>query len=62
MTEPHTRNPMTRAEAEQNIAAMLAKTPRNAMRALLRHALGPIGNLSDDAREVYRAALADITA
>lgn len=49
--------PMTKAEAMENIAEMRSKTPRKAMAALIRMALGPHGNLSEDAKEIYRAAL-----
>lgn len=52
--------PMTREEAQENVAEMMRHTPRDAMRRLLQLALGPLGNLSDDARDVYRAALAKL--
>ena len=49
--------PMTTDEARENIAAMRAETPSNAMRRLITIALGPLGNLSDEARAIYREAL-----
>jgi len=52
-----TRNPMTASEARENVAAMLKETPANARKRLLQIALGPLGNLSDEARAVYQAAL-----
>ena len=52
-----TKAPMTAQEAEENIAAMQAETPPSAMRRLISIALGPLGNLSDEARAVYAAAL-----
>lgn len=52
-----TREPMTAQEARDNIAAMLKETPAPAMQRLIRVALGPLGNLSEEARAVYRAAL-----
>ena len=54
---PMTRKPpMTADEARKNIAAMRADTPVNAMRKLIEIALGPHGNLSEAAKDVYRAA------
>lgn len=50
--------PMTADEARENIAAMRAETPVNAMRRLIKLALGPLGNLSDEAKAIYREALA----
>lgn len=51
--------PMTADEARENVAAMLAETKPAPMRRLLSLALGPLGNLSDEARSVYQAALED---
>ena len=51
------RHQMTASEARENVAAMLRDTPANARKRLLQVALGPLGNLSDDARAVYQAAL-----
>jgi hypothetical protein len=48
---------MTASEARENVAAMLKETPANARKRLLQIALGPLGNLSDEARAVYQAAL-----
>lgn len=56
----HRRPPMTATEARENIDAMKAETPINAQRALLKSALGPVGNLSDAAREIYAARLAEV--
>ena len=50
--------PLSTAEARENIAAMEAETPREAMRRLLTLALGPAGNLSKGARKIYAAKLA----
>ena len=52
------RNQMTADQARQNVAEMNSKTPANARKRLLQIALGPLGNLSDEARAVYQAALA----
>ena len=52
-----TRHPMTASEARRNVAAMLKETPATARKRLLQIALGPLGNLSDEARAVYQAAL-----
>ena len=51
--------PMTADEARENVAAMMAETKPAARRRLLSLALGPLGNLSDEARAVYLAALED---
>ena len=48
---------MTADEARQNVAEMISKTPANARKRLLQVALGPLGNLTDEARAVYQAAL-----
>ena len=50
------RPPMTADEARANVAAMLRETSRPARRRLFELALGPLGNLSDEARAVYAAA------
>jgi hypothetical protein len=52
-----TRHPMTADQARRNVAEMISKTPVNARKRLLQIALGPLGNLSDEARAVYQAAL-----
>jgi hypothetical protein len=52
-----TRHPMTADQARRNVAEMTSKTPANARKRLLQIALGPLGNLSDEARAVYQAAL-----
>jgi len=49
---------MTADEARANIAAMHADTSKKAMRRLLQVAVGPLGNLTDDARAIYAAELA----
>ena len=49
--------PMTADEARSNIAAMRAETPANAMKRLIKVALGPLGNLSDEAKAIYSEAL-----
>lgn len=53
----HRKPPMTEAEARENVAAMMAETEPMARRKLIRLALGPLGNLSEAAKAVYRAAL-----
>jgi len=54
--------PMTAEEARDNVSEMYAHTDQRAAVRLMRMALGPIGNLTDEARDVYRAALAKLTA
>jgi recombinational DNA repair protein (RecF pathway) len=51
------RPPMTAFEACENIASMRAETAPAAMRQLIQTALGPTGNLSEEARAIYAAAL-----
>lgn len=51
------RKPMTATEARDNVVAMMRVTPTNARKRLLQVALGPLGNLSDEARAVYEEAL-----
>ena len=51
------RKPMTATEARDNVAAMMRDTPANARKRLLQVALGPLGNLSTEARIVYQEAL-----
>ena len=51
------RAPMTADDARANIAAMNAATSAQAMRRLMQIAIGPLGNLTADARAVYAAAL-----
>jgi hypothetical protein len=48
---------MTEAEARENIAAMMVETQPAARNKLIRLALGPLGNLSDEAKSVYLEAL-----
>ena len=49
--------PMTAKEAREIVAVMLKETPRDARRKLWQTAL-KLGNLSADAKAVYRTALA----
>ena len=49
--------PMTEQEARDNIAAMRKETPRNAMLRIINLALGPMGNLSPEARAIYQEEL-----
>ena len=49
---------MTAETARKVVATMNAKTKRDARIALYRASLGKHGNLSDEAKAVYRAALA----
>lgn len=49
--------PMTADEAQDNIAMMQAHTKPAAMRRLIALALGPAGNLSKEAKTIYRNAL-----
>ena len=51
------RAPMTADAARANIDAMKSDTSKKAMRRLLQVAIGPLGNLTDDARAIYAAAL-----
>jgi hypothetical protein len=51
------RPPMTAQEARDNLAAMMRVTKKPARMRLLEVALSPLGNLSDEARAVYGAAL-----
>lgn len=57
----HRRQPMTEQEAIEGVSIMAKETPVAAQRALLRAALGPIGNLSEEAKEVYRQRLEEIS-
>jgi hypothetical protein len=50
--------PMTADKAREVVATMNQKTKIDARIALYRAALGRHGNLSEEAKEVYRAALA----
>lgn len=54
------RERMTADMARENVAAMHAQTSRRAMIRMLQLALTDVGNLSDEAREVYRNALAEV--
>ena len=49
--------PMTAETAREIGAEMQRKTSKRARVGMLRFALGPLGNLSPEAREVYAAAL-----
>ena len=51
------RAPLSAADACANIAAMRSDTSKKAMRRLLQVALGPAGNLTDEARAIYAAEL-----
>ena len=51
------KQPMTAAEASQNVAEMFRHSPVAARRRLLQIALGPLGNLSEAARAIYADAL-----
>lgn len=48
--------PMTADEAREIIAEMQARTKPDAMRRVIELALGPVGNLSEEAKAVYREA------
>jgi polyhydroxyalkanoate synthesis regulator phasin len=50
------RPPMTAEEAREIVAEMMRETPKTARNSLIRTAL-KIGNLSNAAKDVYRAAL-----
>ena len=56
----HTRPPMTAAEAREIVAELKRRTSVQSQKKMLHHALGPIGNLSDDARAIYAARLAEM--
>lgn len=47
---------MTEKEAQENVAAMLAETPRNARQFVWREAIKS-DRLTEEAKEVYRQAL-----
>lgn len=49
------KEPMTATEAHDNILSMRQETPRSAMVKLINMALGPLGNLTDEAKSIYRA-------
>lgn len=49
--------PMTAQEARDNVAEMIRNTSKRARAAMLRLALGPLGNLSEEARKVYALQL-----
>lgn len=48
---------MTEAEALENVATMRRHTRKDAFKRLLEVAVGPMGNLSPEARAVYRREL-----
>jgi hypothetical protein len=50
------RPPMAAAQAHEVIAEMMRDTPRPARERLIKAAL-KIGNLTDEAKAIYRAAL-----
>jgi hypothetical protein len=56
ITDMRRKEPMTAEEARENIAAMKAETNPKAMQRLIAVALGPLGNLSDEAKAVYMEA------
>jgi hypothetical protein len=58
----HRRPPMPASEARAVVTEMRRKTSKRSAARLLTLALGPLGNLSDEARAVYRAELERITA
>lgn len=49
--------PMTAEQARAIVAEMRAETRDKPAIRLMRHALGPLGNLSEAARDVYRAEI-----
>ena len=51
--------PMTAEEASENVARMKAETSKRSRVQLMRHAVTGLGNLSEEAKEVYRQALAE---
>lgn len=51
------RKPMSADEARQNVTLMRDETAKAARIMLLKLALGPVGNLTDEARKVYEDAL-----
>ena len=51
--------PMTADTAREVVAEMMRDTPAPARKRLIQTALR-IGNLTDEAKELYRAALADM--
>jgi hypothetical protein len=53
---------MTADQAREVICEMQRKTSKKSAKRLLTLALGPAGNLSDEARDVYRAELERIGA
>ena len=57
---PTSKSPMTAAEAIENVSKMKLETQPNAMKRLLKLALGPFGNLSEDAVTVYKIALKEM--
>lgn len=52
--------PMNRTEAIENVEAMKRDTEQAAMIKLIKLALGPLGNLSHEAQQVYKTALDDL--
>jgi hypothetical protein len=59
--DPHARHPMTAPEAVEILAAMKAETPKNAQKFIIKTAISaPFANLSDEAKELYRARLAEL--
>jgi hypothetical protein len=48
---------MNAEQARENVACMVSKTRKDARVGLMKHAIGPIGNLTEEAREVYREQL-----
>ena len=60
MNRTHSKPPMTEDEAIAIVAEMKRKTSIRSQISLIGHALGPIGNLGEAARQVYSARLADL--
>lgn len=49
--------PMTAETASEIVAELQRKASRRSQIGMLRMALGPLGNLSDEARAIYRSRL-----
>ena len=60
MNRTHSKPPMTEDEAVAFIAEMKHGTKVKPQIALIRYALGELGNLSDAARNVYSARLKEL--
>lgn len=55
------RPPMTRKQAVFNVEALKREAPLDAQKKLLEMALGGLGNLSPEARDVYAARLQELS-